>query len=384
MVIRFLLMNAFAVGGTIRTTFATAGALADRGHDVEVVSVLRHRADRQLPLDLRVRLRVLADLRPAALSGPGRRWAAERPSRLIHAGDVRVERFNLLSDAALLRYLASVSGGVLIGTRPGLNLAIARYARRGVVTVGQDHLNLDAYAPELVDAIREHYGRLDALAALTEGTAAKYRALLGPQNAGRVVVVPNAAPPPRPAPAALERPVVTAAGIMTARKGFDRLLRAWALVAPDRPQWRLDIFGEGHGRPGLERLTERLGLAASVRWRGHSNRLIDEVADSSLFAMTSRLEGFPMVVLEAMSAGVPVVAYDCPTGPRDIITDGVDGRVVANGRTRLLAEALAELMDDAGRRRALGAAALETAGRYGMDAIAAHWEELLAELAARR
>ena len=91
-----------------------------------------------------------------------------------------------------------------------------------------------------------------------------------------------------------------------------------------------------------------------------------------------------MVVLEAMSAGVPVVAYDCPTGPRDIITDGVDGRVVANGRTRLLADALAELMDDAGRRRALGAAALETAGRYGMDAIAAHWEELLGELAARR
>ena len=375
MVIRFLLMNAFAVGGTIRTTFATAGALADRGHDVEVVSVLRHRADRQLPLDPRVRLRVLADLRPAALSGP---------SRLIHAGDVRVERFNLLSDAALLRYLASVSGGVLIGTRPGLNLAIARYARRGVVTVGQDHLNIEGYAPELVDAIRRHYGRLDALAALTEDTAAEYRALLGPQNGTRVVVVPNAAPPPRPAPAALERPVVTAAGIMTARKGFDRLLRAWALVAPDRPQWRLDIFGEGHLRPGLERLTERLGLAASVRWRGHSNRLIDEVADSSLFAMTSRLEGFPMVVLEAMSAGVPVVAYDCPTGPRDIITDGVDGRVVANGRTRLLAEALAELMDDAGRRRALGAAALETAGRYGMDAIAAHWEELLAELAARR
>ena len=384
MVIRFLLMNAFAVGGTIRTTFATAGALADRGHDVEVVSVLRHRADRQLPLDPRVRLRVLADLRPAALSGPGRRWAAERPSRLIHAGDVRVERFNLLSDAALLRYLASVSGGVLIGTRPGLNLAIARYARRGVVTVGQDHLNIEGYAPELVDAIRRHYGRLDALAALTEGTAAEYRALLGPQNGTRVVVVPNAAPPPRPAPAALERPVVTAAGVMTVRKGFDRLLRAWALVAPDRPQWRLDIFGEGHLRPGLERLTERLGLAASVRWHGHSNRLIDEVADSSVFAMTSRREGFPMVVLEAMSAGVPVVAYDCPTGPRDIITDGVDGRVVANGRTRLLADALAELMDDAGRRRALGAAALETAGRYGMDAIAAHWEELLAELAARR
>jgi glycosyltransferase involved in cell wall biosynthesis len=100
--------------------------------------------------------------------------------------------------------------------------------------------------------------------------------------------------------------------------------------------------------------------------------------------MTSRKEGFPMVILEAMSVGLPVVAYDCPTGPRDIITEGVDGHVVPNGRTRLFTEALGELMLDADRRRLLGAGALEKVKQYRIDAIADRWDACFRELAAAK
>jgi len=381
MVIRFLIANAYSIGGTIRTTFMTAGELA-RDHEVEIVSVYRLASGRGLELDPRVRLRTLTDLRTEAI-GRGRKWAADRPSRLIHPDDSRHPRFNLLTDIALVRYLRGVRGGVLIGTRPGLNLAIARHAHRSTIRIGQDHMNAEGYRPGLLEAIAADYPALDAVTALTEYTAARYRELMGP--GGRVVCIPNAAPAnAEDRHAQPGSRVIMAAGGLTRRKGFDRLLRAWTLLAPEHPEWSVEIFGGGVEHDALEARVHRLGLRRSVRLRGHSPKLIDELTRGALFAMTSRKEGFPMVILEAMSVGLPVVAYDCPTGPRDIVTDGVDGYVVPNGRTRLMAEALGRLMDDDDRRRHFGEAALEKAKRYELGAIAGRWEELLGELAAAR
>ena len=380
MVIRFLIANAYSVGGTIRTTFVTAGRLAC-DHEVEVVSVYRFAERPRLELDPRVRLRCLTDLRPASLGRAGDA-AARGPSRLIHPDDVRHPQFNLLTDAALLRFLWSLRDGVLVGTRPGLNLAIARHVPRRVIRIGQDHMHLEGYRPDLLRAIADRYPRLDAVTALTEGTAAGYQELMGQR--GRVVCIPNPAPPDQGQRAALDAPVVVAAGSLTRRKGFDRLLTAWARLAPRFPDWRLKIFGSGPGRTELEERIDKLGVRSSAKLCGHSPRLLDELAGASVFAMTSRNEGFPMVLLEAMAVGLPVVAYDCPTGPRDVITDGVDGHVIPNGRTRLFVEGLGGLMEDAERRRRFGAAARENVTRYRIDAIGARWETLFGELAASR
>ena len=374
MIIRFLILDAYAVGGTIRTTFLTAGALADR-HEVEIVSVVRSGEQPKLELDPRVKLRALTDRRPGRLG----RWASSRPSRLIHPDDFRYPRFNLRTDAALLRFLRSVRRGVLISTRPGLNLALARHGRRSVVRIGQDHMNLHAYPPGLLESMASGYGRLDAVSALTEATAEGYRELVGP--GANVVCIPNAAPAGQSTRAELDAPLVIAAGGLSRRKGFDRLLRAWARVAPEHPEWRLEILGEGPVRDDLQELVDTLGLSRSVELRGHAAHVPQEMARASAFVMTSRKEGFPMVLLEAMSVGLPTVAYDCPTGPRDIISDGVDGYVIPDGRTRLLAEALGRLMDDADLRRRMGAAALENVASYRIEAIAARWEALFEELA---
>ena len=146
----------------------------------------------------------------------------------------------------------------------------------------------------------------------------------------------------------------------------------------------MKIFGTGPEGPELEDLIDKLGVRGSARLCGHSPRMLDELASASVFAFTSRREGFPMVLLEAMAVGLPVVAYDCPTGPRDIITDGVDGHVIPNGRTRLFVEALGGLMEDERRRRQFSAAALESVTRYRLDAIGDRWEALFDELAAGR
>jgi glycosyltransferase involved in cell wall biosynthesis len=379
--IRFLIANAYAVGGTIRTTFNTASALADR-HDVEIVSALRRRDEPQLELDPRVRLRPLTDLRPDHPRSRAAEWATQQRSRVFHRGDFRYKGFSVLSDVDLVRYLVSVRDGVLVGTRPGLNLAIARYAPRSVVRIGQDHMNLGGYNAELRASMAQLYPRLDAVTALTQGTADEYRTLLGP--AARVELVPNGVTGLGEQRADPGAKLIVAAGRLSRRKGFDRLFTAWAQIAHEFPDWQLVVFGHGPERGRLTRLIDDLRIAGSASLGGNSPRLPEELAKASLFVMTSRREGFPMVLLEAMSVGVPVVAYDCPTGPRDIVSQGVDGYVVRDGDTAQLAATLAELMDDEPRRRRFAVAAVDKARQFDIATIAERWEALFEELATSR
>lgn len=386
MIIRFVLMNGYAVGGTIRTTFTTAAELAKR-HDVEIASVYCMRDKPSFPRPKGVRLIGLTDLRKERMErlaghwGPRARfqtWAAGRRSHLMSSHDFRHPTFNLLTDLNLLRYLLPLRDGIVIGTRPAINLAIAHVVSPSVVRVGQDHMNLGAYNPGLRAQIAAVYPKLDLVSTLTEGDADDYRAHLGGRT--RVECMPNGVPDLGTRRAALDNKVVVAAGRMGSQKGFDRLLPVWAQVAEDHPDWELRIWGGGKGIGKLRRQAEELGIAGSAHVMGFTNRLHDEFANSSLYVMSSRKEGFPMVLLEAMGVGLPVVSYDCPTGPRDIIREGVDGYVVPDGDGDALAAALRRLMGDPEKRKAFGAAAVEGAARYDIGAIAGRWERLLAEL----
>ncbi|HEY6696304.1 MAG TPA: glycosyltransferase family 4 protein [Solirubrobacteraceae bacterium] len=390
MTIRFVLMNGYAVGGTIRATFTTAAELAKR-HDVEIASVVRHRDKPSFPRPKGVRLIGLTDLRSermerlAAHRGPRARfqtWAAAQRTRLMSSHDFRHPNFNLLTDLNLLRYLLPLRDGVVIGTRPAINLAVAHVVSPSVVRVGQDHMNLRTYNDGLKAQIAAVYPRLDVVSTLTEGDADDYRRHL--EGPTRVVCMPNGVPELGGRRAALDAKVVVAAGRMGPQKGFDRLLPVWAKVAREHPDWELRIWGGGKGIGKLRRQADELGIADSAHIMGFTSKLHEEFADSSLYVMSSRNEGFPMVLLEAMSAGLPVVSYDCPTGPRDIVREGVDGYVVPNGDGDALAAALGRLMDDAEMRKAFGAAAVEGAARYDIAAIAGRWEELLAETEAAK
>ncbi len=380
-------MNAYTVGGTIRTTFTMAGQLAKR-HDVEIVSVYRMRSsDPALPVPDGVRLRMLTDLRAPTLErleagrGPGARirtWAVRRPSRLISSNDYRYDNFSALTDVNLLRFLATVRDGVLIGTRPGLNLAIAHLIPDQVVKIGQDHVNLASYRRALRAQIRAGYHGLDLLSTLTEDDAVAYRKLL--KDRTRIEVFPNAVPDVGGHRSRLDQKVVVAAGRLVRQKGFDRLLPAWAEVVKEHPDWQLRIFGSGGERDNLQRQIEGLGIETSAHLMGFTRTLHEEMSRASLYVLSSRQEGFPMVLLEAMGVGLPVVSVDCETGPRDIVREGVDGHVVPEEDTGALAAAMSSLMGDADRRNAFGAAALETAARYDAAQIAARWEERITEL----
>ncbi len=393
--IRFLIENAYVSGGTVRTTINTAAALANRGHDVEIVSVHRRRAKPFFPIPDNVRLRALVDAYslqqvpqrpprlPVRLFRRAQTKALDVPSLLYTKNEGRYQAFSLASDVALVRYLRSVPDGVIVGTRPGLNLAIARWVKPAVVRVGQDHLNLGRYREGLRQQIARHYGGLDALVTLTNGDAADYTALLGDRT--RTLAVPNGVPDVGGHAATLDESnkVVIAAGGLRPQKGFDRLVSAWALVAPEHPDWRLEIYGtaEPPRRRKLQRKIDSLGVTDSAHIMGPTQQLYEIMAMSSVFTLPSRFEGLPMVLLEAMQIGVPVVAFDCPTGPRDVIDDEVDGLLVPNGDIEAFGRAIDRLIREPLLRKSLAARAAEKIKQYDTPRLAEQWEELFTELA---
>jgi glycosyltransferase involved in cell wall biosynthesis len=170
--------------------------------------------------------------------------------------------------------------------------------------------------------------------------------------------------------------LITAMGRLTYQKGFDLLLQAFKKIADAHPHWQLMILGEGALRKDLERQRDELGLTKRVRFSGLVDNPFPILQGSSLFVMASRYEGFPCALLEAMACGLPVVYTDCPSGPSEIIREGIDGLLVPNGDVAALGNAMDRLMSDAGERQRLAARAPEVLERFGSDKIISQWESL--------
>ncbi|QIQ05481.1 glycosyltransferase [Streptomyces liangshanensis] len=378
----FLLHNAYAVGGTIRATFTLAAALAER-HEVEIVSVFRHREEPALGAPAGVGLRHLVDLRSGSPGYDGE--AAEHgPARIFPVGDSRYRQYSALTDHRIGAHLRSLEADVVIGTRPGLNVHLARQAPRGPVRIGQEHLSLDAHAGRLRREIRHRYRLLDAVTTVTEADARAYRTGLRLPGV-RITAIPNGVPAPTVAPADCTGKWVVAAGRLTQVKRYDLLVRAFAGVVEVRPDWRLRIYGSGDAsgneKDTLRALVEEHGLHEHVLLMGSADPLEAEWVKGSVAAVTSGRESFGMTIVEAMRCGVPVVATDCPHGPAEIIEDGVDGRLVRNGDVAAITGGLLALIQDDALRGRAGRAALTASARFDPALVATRHEALFAELA---
>ncbi len=180
------------------------------------------------------------------------------------------------------------------------------------------------------------------------------------------------------APDAREQTLLSV-GRLTPEKGHDLLLRSFARVYPRHRGWRLRIVGDGPSRSLLKSLAEELGISSAVDWTPLERNLAPLLRSAGLFVLPSRYEGFPNALLEAMAHGVPVAAFDCPSGPGEIVTDGVDGLLAPPGDVGALAAAIERLIGDGRLRARLGdAASRSVVSRFNLATVMQRWEGVLA------
>jgi glycosyltransferase involved in cell wall biosynthesis len=377
--VKILVTHAYSMSGVTRATFTLAGYLAAR-YDVEIISILSGR-DPFFAVPAGVRVRSLdhrAKGRAEVVRKLARMPLRRLKSRLIHPEDVAAGKMTLWTDLLLLRRLRRIPAGVVITTRPSLNIIGSLLSRPGVVVIGQEHIFFANRPPELRADVRRHCGALDALVVLTETDRQGYRDAL--PSIARVECIPNGVRGLGGAPSDLSGRVVLAAGRLSWQKGFDRLIRAFQDVAPLEPEWGVRICGTGRHQAKLQRTIDASGLSERVCLVGAVKDLAAEMERASIFVSSSRFEGFPLVLVEAMSKGLPVIAFDCPTGPADIIEDGRVGLLVPEGDIRALGAAILELIRDEPKRRRFGAEARDRAREYDIPMVGPRWDRLLAEL----
>ncbi|MFA5848431.1 MAG: glycosyltransferase family 4 protein [Bacteroidales bacterium] len=172
---------------------------------------------------------------------------------------------------------------------------------------------------------------------------------------------------------------VVAAGRFVRQKGFDMLIDAWKIVSQKHPDWTLTIYGSGN-KDAFQKQVDDNKTTETCILKDAVLNLEEKFAESSIFAFSSRFEGFGMVISEAMASGLPAVAFACPCGPKDIIEDGVNGLLVELGDTERLAENISLLIENEAMRKEMGKKARIRAERFGIETIAREWNELFLSL----
>ncbi|QIG44426.1 glycosyltransferase family 4 protein [Nocardioides anomalus] len=373
--ITFLVQSAHKLGGTERAALTQANALVDLGHEVRLLSVVKAAEQPAFWIDERVAVEFLVDLTQSHDEALHARPSVLVPERWD-------KQFSALTDVGLEAGLRGLQTDVLVTVTPALLATALALVPDEVVVVHQEHRSssqrTSGLEPLLVNA-----PRADVVALLTTAMGDWLRAELGPV-APEVVVVPNALPQGHAPRSLLDSRTIVAAGRLVMEKQFLKLVQAFADVADELPGWRLRILGQGHQRPHLVRETRKRGLYDRVELPGTATDMASEWAKASVMALTSRAEGFPLTMQEAMAAGVPCVSFDCASGPREIVRHEVNGLLVAPESIAGMSAALLRVGRDDELRRRLGAGALETAAEWEASRIAGRWVEVFERALERR
>ncbi len=200
------------------------------------------------------------------------------------------------------------------------------------------------------------------------------------QEIPRVDVIPNPLPFYPELSHVVRRKRIISFGRYFDEKGYDMLLKVWAIVEKECDDWELDIYGDGN-KTYYEKIAVSLNLDKKrYRLNDSISDVQKEYLDSSLFVCTSRFEGFGMGIIEAMACGLPVVAFDCLWGPRSIISDGEDGLLVENGNIEKMAETILSLINHPEKISEMGMSARKNVQRFNIDIIAKKWKRLFDSL----
>ncbi|MFF6999394.1 glycosyltransferase [Streptomyces sp. NPDC008313] len=363
------------LGGVTSWSHQMARLFLGRGHRVHVIGITEPEIPQDIG-DVPYPTTTLYDVHPpqppSARGLRSRYGPARRRLRARHAAGMR-ERARTLT--ALLR--TARPGGIVIVTQVWAMEWVELADTSGLTVIGMSHESYAyARASSRHGRVLRHYRDVDRMLSLTREDADLWIR----QGMNNVSFMPNPLPflPETPSPRTGK--AVVSIGRLHDQKGVDMLLDTWAEVAPRHPDWVLRIYGTGEDEETLKRQCTSLGLDDSVEWRGRTGDVPGALRGGSVFVQSSRGEGFPLALMEAMATGVPCAAFDCAPGVHEIVRDGEDGLLATVGNTSELARRLDTLMSGKELRDRMGEAARVNIRRYSTDAIVRRWEDLFAFL----
>lgn len=356
------------LGGIQRVTTVKASALASiTGNEVYIVTV-EGEGKSVFPLDSRVKI-IHLDVRYYSDDWKSR-WA------LIKSSNVKRKEHK----RKLKKVLNEIRADVVISTGTSDKFFLPSIAPKESTVIREIHFctkyrhfhatgwfeTVKAYIGDILD-YKIKIRKYDQVYLLTEEDRQWWK------NNRKVSVMPNPNSFTPSKVTSAESKKVIAVGRYSAPKRFDNLLLIWSKITHRYPDWTLEIWGEGSERKILENLIEKLDIKDTAFLKGFTPNVEEHLLTSSVFALTSDFEGFPLVVLEAMVCGLVPVCFACQTGPKDIITDGEDGFLVPMNNTDMFAEKLTFLMENSGSRAAMAQKAIKRADDFTPDKIGQRW-----------
>lgn len=373
--------NIEEIGGLQRVVHTLAEGFAARGHHVELIGISPGPPGTHITPGPGYRTMTLAPREPTEWVPLGIRAKFRLVKRSKEMLRRRIHRRNV---ALLQARFDSVDEGIVIVGQIWAMRWVADADTSHLRVIGMSHESYEASSGLLPTAmgstrhrrIMQLYPPIDSVLFLTHVDARKFEK----DGLCNVGVMHNPLPHWPETVSPLTARTVVAIGRLEREKRYDRLVEAWRIVVERHPQWRLEIYGAGSLQGALRKQIQAAKLSGSAELMGPTSDVTAVLQKASILALSSEQEGLPLVLAEAMSCGVPCVAFDCVPGIREIIRDGDDGLVVKNRDVEALAEGICRLIEDEELRRTFGANARRNIARFQMDRILDQWDQLFREV----
>ncbi|QYJ67490.1 glycosyltransferase family 4 protein [Flavobacterium litorale] len=314
----------------------------------------------------------------------------EEPIRYNFHSDIKI--FTITPNRSLLSYYSSykklikstlkaLNPNIIVMCDNGLkSFLLPKFIKHQYPVVYEMHVSkqiiLSSYGifKGLVSKYMQHYAsRYDKFVVLTNSGLKEWKL----NNAN---VIPNPTWIVNPSVSNLHNKIAVALGRQVREKGYDRMLQAWKIVVDKHPDWTLKIYGDSNTDYDISKITEELNITKNVLFCEPNTNVEAVFEAASINLLASRYEGFGMVLLEAAACGVPSVAFDCPVGPKNIITDGKDGLLITDGDIEAFASAVEKLIQDEELRIEMGKNAIQKAKQFAIAPIMEQWDTLFKSL----
>lgn len=369
MKIIYCLAGTFNSGGMERIVINKANWLAENGYNVTIVTTEQNGRPDFFALDERVK-RIDLDILYSNTNSYSIIRKAHARHKLIKTHRERLTRVlsNVSPDIVVSTFGNEVGflPSIKDGSRKVAEIHFSRWYRMQLNRRGVWSL-IDKYMTQKDFDILRSY---DRFVCLTWEDRENWNGL------SNVEVIPNFIEQSAPASAPLDSKSMIAVGRMSYQKGYERLVDAWRIVAERYPDWTLDIFGGGELRDELENRIKEANLSEKIHLHSPSSEIMSEYLKSSALVLSSRYEGLPMVLLEAMSVGLPLISFDCQCGPRDVIEHGVNGLLVKDGDIEGLASAIIRVIENPSFRKQLGKNGFKKSACFSKREVMTRWDNL--------